>query len=136
MFKEISGHLETLIIILYGLHLIIKDKYKPFKEIRNTNAIGNMIHELKKSKMFFPLINAYNPHIRNSIEHTTYQIDALEKNIEFTDRQYTTTMIFSEFANYVKEIGILCMMLSRIEYELSYIRFVEYQKYRNSLFKN
>lgn len=136
IFKEVSGHLETLIIILYGLHLIIKDKYKPFKEIRNTDFIGNMVNELKKSEMFSPLISAYNPHIRNSIQHTTYSIDPVEKKIEFTDRKYNTTMTFSEFVNYVKDIGILCIMLTRIEQELNYLKFVEYQKYRETIFKN
>lgn len=136
IFKDVSGHLETIIIILYGLHLIIKDKYKPFKEIRNNNFIGNMVNELKRSEMFSPLISAYNPHIRNAIQHTTYQIDPVEKKVEFIDRKYNKTMTFSEFVNSVKDTGILCMMLTRIEQELNYLKFVEYQKYRETLFKN
>lgn len=136
IFKEVSGHLETLIIILYGMNLIIQNKYKSFKDIRNKYSIGIMVRELKKLDLFSPLINAYNPHIRNSIHHSTYQLDVLEKKIEFTDRKYTKIMTFSDFVNYVQEIGILGMMLSRIEYELNYLKFVEYQKYRESLFRN
>ena len=136
IFKEVSGHLETLIIILYGMSLIIQNKYKSFKDIRNKYSIGTMIRELKKLDLFSPLIEMYNPHIRNSIQHVTYQIDSPEKKIEFTDRKYTMIMTFSDFVNYVKEIGILGMMLSRIEYELNYLKFVEYQKYRESLFRN
>ena len=117
------------------MNLIIQDKYKSFKDIRNKHSVGNMVRELKELDLFSTLIDIYNPHIRNSIQHMTYQIDGLEKKIEFTDRKYTKIMTFSDFVAYVQEIGKLAMMLSRIEYELNYFKFVEYQKYRETLFK-
>ena len=136
IFKESVGYLETLFIMLYGMNLIIKKKYKPFKEIRNKHQIGSIVRDLEKEKLFADLVKPYNPHIRNSIQHSTYQIDVIEKKIEFFDREYHLVMAFSDFVNYVQTIGRLEIMLSRIEYELSHLRFLEYQKYRENLFKN
>lgn len=136
IFKEAAGYLETLLIVLYGMNLIIKNKYKPFKEIRNKHPMGNIVRELGKETLFASLVKPYNSHIRNSIQHSTYQIDAIERKIEFFDKEYHLIMMFSDFVNYVQEIGKLEIMLSRIEYELSYFKFIEYQKYRETLFKN
>ena len=136
IFKEISGNLETLIIILYGMNLILQDKYLPFKEIRNKKSIGNMVRELKKLELFSPLIEMYDVHIRNSIQHSTYEVDSLEKKITLTDRKHVKIMTFSDFVIYVQTMAKQSIMLSRIEYEYTYFKFVEYQKYRKTIFKN
>ncbi len=136
IFKESAGYLETLFFILYGMNLIIKNKYKPFKEIRNKYQIGSIVKELEKEGLFVSLVKPYNPHIRNSIQHSTHQIDSIEKKIEFFDREYHLVMDFADFVNYVQKIGVLEIMLSRIEYELSHLKFLEYQKYREIFFKN
>ncbi len=135
IYKEISGFLETIIIILYGMKLIIANKYKPFKEIRNKNPIGNIVKELKKDKSFSILIGSYNHLIRNSIMHSTYNLDPLEKKIEFFDKDKKLLMEFSEFVSYIGEITRRAIILSRLEYELTYLRFIDYKEKRAQVLK-
>lgn len=132
-YKEISGFFEISVILLYGLKLILKNDYKPFSEIRKNNPVGNIVKELKKEEPFLTLIDVYNPHIRNSVAHVTYHLDPLNKTIEFVDNKERVLMSFSEFISYVQEVTRRAMILCRIEYELSYLRFVEYKKQREKI---
>lgn len=131
-YKEVSGFLEGLIAILYGIKLILDGKYRSFTELQN-NAVANMVRVLKKEVLFKTLLNIYTPSIRNSVIHVNYQIDYLNKTIEFADRKGKVTLSFEEFVVYVQEVTRRAVIISQLEREYAYLRYLAYQKVREDV---
>lgn len=135
IYKEVSGFIETPIAVLFGMNLIIKNKYKSFIEIKNNYLTGHIVNELKQERLFLPLIVAYNPQIRNSIMHSTHSMNFVKRIIEFVDKKGKTDMSYEEFILYVQEITRLAVLLSRIESELQYLQFLGYKQRREQIRK-
>ncbi len=125
-YREISGFLEPLIVLLYGIQQIILDKYKPFTEIKGKIPIGNLVKQLKSDKMFNPLMEKYDPHIRNSIMHVSYHIDPINKKIEFSDNGKMFSLTYFAFVEYVKEIARMAIITCHFEEEVRFLQLLGY----------
>lgn len=130
-YKEISGFLEPLIVVLFGMQQIIQDKYKLFTEIKEKIPIGNLVNQLKSDQMFYPLVEKYDPRTRNSIIHVSYHIDPINKKIEFNDKGKMFSLTYSAFVEYVKEVTKIAIILCHFEEELRFLTFLGYAKKRD-----
>ena len=127
--------METFVIILYGVNLLINHKYKSFDEIKNNFTVGNMVKSLKKVEQFEKLLGMYTPTIRNSVIHISYQIDPLNKTLEFSDKKTKILLSFEEFILYVQEMTRCAILVSQLEREYNYLRLLEYKQKRDLILK-
>lgn len=130
-YKEISGFLEPLIVVFFGMQQIIQNKYKLFTEIKEKIPIGNLVNQLKSDQMFYPLVEKYDPRTRNSIIHVSYHIDPINKKIEFNDKGKMFSLTYSAFVEYVKEVTKIAIILCHFEEELRFLTFLGYAKKRD-----
>jgi len=102
--------------------------------IDTKNPLKLMIEQGDPKELYVSLLKSKTKgqKFQKNIHDIYHKIGKLDRMTQFEEFQQS----FSDFVTYVQEIGKLAMMLSRIEYELNHLRFIEYQKIRKSLFKN
>jgi len=132
-YKEISGFIEPLIVLLYGMHQIIQNRYKVYTEIKEKIAVGNLVNQLKKDQLFNVIVEKYDPHIRNSIIHVGYHIDPLTRRIELIDKEKKFALTYSEFVKYVQEITKIAIIVCHFEGELNFLKLWGYVEKRKGI---
>ena len=131
-YKEISGFLEPIVVILYGMKILLEGGSPSFVEIKKKKTIGKLITILKNEPSFNILLEPYDSRIRNSLAHVTYHVDSLSKSIEFIDLDQKKSKSFEEFIEYVKEITRRTIILCHIEQEIRFLQIRAYAELRSN----
>lgn len=121
-YKEIANFMEFIIALLYGLKQILKEEYMPYSEVKKL-ATANQIKILEKDPLFVILVESYNSHIRNAINHGHFYLNPTESKIELADRNEKISWSYDEFIRYVQEVTRKMTILSHFNDEISYFTF-------------